>query len=193
MSKALFTISTADEDTIKQPQAGGLKRPHNSLFTLGKSLDELRLVIGDLQQESLTHFTTMGKWSMHQLVKYLLYKIGPSKVYLTSWSMTEEPLRTLHQLQLEGLIIEASAILSDRVIERTPKVYDLAVNVFKRLKLAKLHAKVTVIENDEWCVTIVGSANYTKNPRIEAGVIDTCPESGAFHKKWILEQFADGK
>lgn len=160
---------------------------------LGGSLRHLDSAIGRLEHERHTHFVTMGSWSMHQLVIYLLEQIGPSALYMTSWSMTEQPLRALLNMKLQGLITEAHCILSDRLIERTPEVYDVARHVFTQLKLIKLHAKVCVLENADWCIAIVGSANWTKNPRVEAGVIDTRREVGEYHKKWILDELARHK
>jgi hypothetical protein len=50
-----------------------------------------------------------------------------------------------------------------------------------------------VIENDEWSITINGSANYTNNPRIEAGCIIPLKASAEFHRKWILELLEKGE
>ena len=56
------------------------------------------------------------------------------------------------------------------------------------IKAAKCHAKVTVIQNETWGISIVSSANYTRNPRIEAGVICNSKEIAEFHKNWIVNE-----
>jgi hypothetical protein len=182
-------FNTAD---IKPFEVAGVAAPSSCIgggrVLLGGSLRHLEGAIGVLEKDVHLHFVTMGKWSMHQLVIYLIDQIGPAALYMTSWSMTEQPLRALLNLKLTGGITEAHCILSDRVIERTPEVYDVAKHVFTQLKLIKLHAKVCVLQNADWCIAIVGSANWTKNPRVEAGVIDTRSEVGLYHKKWILDE-----
>ena len=67
------------------------------------------------------------------------------------------------------------------------RAFQFAQGITTSVKLAKCHAKVTVLENEHWSVTIVSSANMTNNPRIEAGVICTDLAAAEFHKKWIVD------
>jgi hypothetical protein len=69
----------------------------------------------------------------------------------------------------------------------------LAQNVFQPLKLAKLHAKVCLLHNDQWQVVVLGSANLTRNPKTEVGIIDTHPQSFQFHHKWMQDELAKAK
>lgn len=193
MGSALFNTADMVLPVANQDEALSTSCTGDVSVLLGESLNHLSACIGELQQGQIIHFVTYGKWSMHQLIIYLLKQIGPANLYMTSWSMTEQPLRALLNLKLNGILIDAKCILSDRLIERTPKVYDLAQNVFSQLKLIKLHAKVSVLENDNWQVVVVGSANYTSNPRVEAGVIDATGGSAMFHKEWILNELNKAK
>lgn len=47
---------------------------------------------------------------------------------------------------------------------------------------------MTVIKNDTCSIVVVGSANYTRNIRIEAGVIDTNPDAVLFHYRWMMAE-----
>ena len=129
---------------------------------------------------------------MHEMVRMILLKTGPAKVWMTTWTITEEPMRILLDLIKTGYISELSAVLDYRIEKRKPEAFQLASNIITRIKLTKCHAKVAVIRNEEWNVTIVGSANFSKNPRIEAGVIFTDKESADFHIQWI-DDVIDGK
>jgi hypothetical protein len=44
-----------------------------------------------------------------------------------------------------------------------------------------------VIRNAQHALSIVGSANFTNNPRIEAGTVCNSNVIADFHQKWILE------
>ncbi len=160
----------------------------SSLFSLGNSRDELKAAIGTLELNQIRHIVSKGSWSNHQLVKYLLLKFGPAHLYMTTWSMTEDPLRQLVQLRHEGLILSARCILSERINERTPGVMQFANSFFDELKLLRLHAKVTVLMGENYGLAVVGSANFTRNPRVEAGIIDTHLNAAHFHKNWITDE-----
>jgi hypothetical protein len=69
---------------------------------------------------------------------------------------------------------------------RSASALTIIRNVANRCELVKTHAKVTVIENEEHMIAIVGSANYTTNKRYESGVIVTEKAIASFHKSWIL-------
>lgn len=163
-----------------------------STHRLGRSLIDLRASIGELEQDQALQFATAGRWSMHQLLEYLLLKTGPAKVWMTTWTITEEPMRALLGMITSGLITELNAVLDYRIERRKPEAFQLASSIITRIKLTKCHAKVLVIKNDTWSITILGSANFSKNPRIEAGTIFTDHASGAFHIDWI-NQVIEGK
>jgi len=162
--------------------------PTDLVDTFGGSLRELQQTVAEIAPDRFLHFVTAGKWSSHQLLSYLIAQTGPVHLRMCTWSMTEDPCRALLQLRNKGQLLSAECVLSERISERTPTVYQLARNVFDKIKLAKLHAKVMVLYNDAWKVTIVGSANLTRNPKMEAGIIDTHAASAEFHLKWLQHE-----
>ena len=162
--------------------------PTDLVATFGGSLRELRQTVAEIAPDRLVHFVTAGKWSSHQLLSYLIAQTGAVHLRMCTWSMTEDPCRALLQLRNRGLLLSAECVLSERISERTPTVYQLARNVFDKIKLAKLHAKGMVLYNDTWTVTIVGSANLTRNPKMEAGGIDTSAKTAEFHLKWLQDE-----
>lgn len=159
---------------------------------IGKSLLVLAEMVDELDHNQSVQYCTGGRWSMHEMVRMILLKTGTAKVWMTTWTITEEPMRVLLDLIKTGYISELSAVLDYRIEKRKPEAFQLASNIITRIKLTKCHAKVAVIKNDDWSVTIVGSANFSKNPRIEAGVIFTDAASADFHIQWI-DDVIDGK
>ena len=112
----------------------------------------------------------MGDWSTHDLLLYLREQTGPAKVYFTTWPISEYAIRQLHNMIGDGLILELKGIFDYRNGTRKPAELQFLQKITTDIKAAKCHAKVTVIINDSWGVCVVGSANYTRNPRIEANV-----------------------
>lgn len=122
---------------------------------------------------------------MHQLLAYVLEQTGPAAVWMTTWTITEEPMRSLLQQLRSGSIIELHALLDYRIERRKPEAFQLASSIITRIKLTKCHAKVLVVQNEQWSVTVLGSANFSNNPRIEAGCLFTDRASADFHRTWI--------
>lgn len=122
-------------------------------------------------------FWTDGKWSYHQLIKQLVIQAGVSDVYTSTWAITEEPLRVLFKLKSEGLIKHLCGIFDYRLSERSAKGYAFAKEFFDEIILTDNHSKVTIIQNETLPISVIGSANWTKNKRLEAGVILTNQET----------------
>lgn len=149
----------------------------------GKNLEA---VIGNIEMGKHIHFFTKNAWTVPDLVLFILSQTGKANIYIATWAMKEFPARKLVNAKQHGLIDRFYVKLDHRV-----KTYDSAVYFFLKknadeVNLAHCHAKVTVIENEDWGVVITGSANYSANPRAEAGVITCDKIAAATAKEWIL-------
>lgn len=191
---SLFTTSelSSSPSVGKKLEPGAFKHFPDGAHRWGKSLQDLESCIQELVPDQAQQFVTAGRWSLHQLLEYLLRRIGPCRLWMTTWTITEEPMRVLLSLIREGLILELNAVLDYRIERRKPEAFQLASNIMTRICLTKCHAKVVVLRNEKWNVTILTSANFSKNPRIEVGTIFTDAGSAAFHSAWI-DQVIDGK
>ena len=188
MHKPLFRISDiapVEEPGIQAELIEDASSSSDSLFC--KSSETLERLFPSLKPDCTTHFVCPGQWAMHELLLHLLELTGPARVYFTTWSLKEYPVRLLIDAIDKGKILQLHAILDARVKVRNPEVFHLANQQFSNIKLYDCHAKVVVIENETWSLAVVGSSNMTNNPRIEAGTLCTVPSIAQFHKKWILE------
>jgi hypothetical protein len=149
------------------------------------NLKDLKSAIGEIEKDKVIPFATGGKWSLHQLMEYFLIQTGPCKLWFTTWTISEEPLRAMLDMIKKGMITELNAVLDYRIARNKPEAFQLAGNIITNIKLTKCHAKAMVMTNEEWQVTIIGSANLSKNPRLEAGVIFTDRETAEFNIDWI--------
>lgn len=159
-----------------------------TLYLLSKGRKALRLHVGQMEPGRVIHYATGGRWSAHELLQFVLERTGPARVSISTWTVTEAPVRALLALREAGRITSLDLLFDHRIKTRCPKAVQLVAALGARVHLAKCHAKVTVVENDEWAVTVLSSQNYTRNPRIEAGVIFTDRASAAFHRGWMEAQ-----
>lgn len=195
MASALFSLADIAAQAAPRPigqPAAVVRRGEMplSLAALAPGRRELREHVGDLRDRELVQFATGGRWSAHELLGHVLAQTGPARVWIATWTITEGPLRYLRQLRDEGTITELALLLDHRIAARCPKAYQAVPALRATVKLSKCHAKVTVVENEQWGVTIISSQNYTRNPRIEAGMLTTCRASAAFHRAWLEKEIA---
>jgi len=124
---------------------------------------------------------------MHDLLLFFLQITGKADVFITSWAISEIAMRQLFSFKKNGLIISLNLILDYRNKVRKEKELAFVKQFCDNISLKKIHAKVTVIQNENFSISIIGSANYTRNPRIESGVILISKKVADFNIKWIHE------
>ena len=187
---SLFKIEDLKEpeEVETKTKSKAQKTQEKIICRLGKASKKVSEVIGNVKMGESIHYASIGDWSMHDLLFHLLKQTGPAKVYISTWSVSENAVRMLIDKMNNGEITKMSAVFDWRVKMRRPEAFELAKFNISDIRLTTCHAKVTVIENDEWNISIVGSANYTNNPRIESGVISCDKTASGFHKFWITEE-----
>jgi hypothetical protein len=183
----LFDLKQIKVGKAIKAKGGGVTVTGNgeAMYLPNVAKKELESAIGELKPGLLVHFYTTGAWSMHELVAYCLRQTGPSRVTLSTWTITETPARCLMALKDDGLITSLSCVIDQRVRVQSPKAHQLLEAISDYLAEARCHAKTVVIDGGRFPITIVASANMTKNPRYEAGSVFTTPEAADFHLNWM--------
>lgn len=162
-------------------------------FELIKVGEDVQRAIDNLVPNENIHIPTRGRWSNHNLLEYILQKTGPASVWLTSWTISEKPSRSLVRLKESGMIRELNAIFDERIVSNCPEAFQLIKNNCDSIKLTKIHAKCVVILNDEWGVSITTSANFTRNPRIEKYVVCSDRDIAFKDMEWIHNEINEEK
>lgn len=188
---SLFSTDDLKRKKTDKDGSGSIASGGTSLLTIGKANEKLHQVFGQFEQNKSIHYVSLGDWSTHDLLFFLLEQIGPARVYFTTWAISEYAIRQLYQFIEQGLILELKGIFDYRNGIRKPAELQFLQKITTDIKAARCHAKVTVIENDRWGISVVGSANYTRNPRIEAGVLCCDKKVAAFHRDWILRELSN--
>lgn len=191
-SNPLFRLSSLKQETINDIQSSVLEDNSSHEFLLCKGSDKIQELFPVLKHNTTLHYVSNGEWSTHELIIHLLSLIGPSELYFSTWSLKEHPVRLLLNAMESGHITKLFALLDGRVKVRNPEVFHLAKHNFTEVKQYDCHAKVSVLISESWTITIVGSANMTNNPRVEACILSTVPAVGQFHKTWLLDLIKKG-
>ena len=185
MRPSLFELKDLQQPFSEEEQVFAVDQDQAvNYFRNAKNRKELTKAVGTLQEGKSTYTFSSGKWSSHELLAYVLIQTGPADVWITTWSCTEEPLRMLVKMKQNGMINNIRCLFGDRVPVMSPNAWQLAKYNFTDIKLSHCHAKVQVIRNEQWGVVIMGSANFTINPRWEAGVV-CCDKN-------VADEFAKG-
>lgn len=159
---------------------------NTGVFVVCKRPDKLNSLLTEIDKAAAAniHFISDGYFSQYDLVIELVKRFAPCELYITTYALREFATKLLITAVNNGLISKISVLLETRIKTRDD-VYELAKMNFSKVGLTSLHAKVTVIKSDKGYVTITGSANWTKNERIENGIISTQKEVAEFHINWI--------
>lgn len=144
-----------------------------------------------LKPDSITPYASDGDFSTHELIAHLLDEIGPAKVRISSFSITETAIRSFLRLQESGLITSLTCLFDLSVKRYRVGLLFFASNVVSEIGMTNIHAKLVFIENKNWKAVVITSANLNINDKKEAGVIITVPwhyESMLAHyEKWYSE------
>jgi hypothetical protein len=184
---SLFTTDDAADyakPQHRQPSVLSASDP-DPLTLLSRTSDTLAELLPVIERGRSYHYASAGLWSVHDLLFHLLRQTGPADVWIATWSMTEDSVRMLVQGLESGLLRSMRLLIDARVTRRNASAYAFVQAHADQVRVTACHAKVTVIQNDDWAISINGSPNYTNNPRIESGVVTTDPAVASFHRDWI--------
>lgn len=112
-----------------------------------------------------------------------------TRMYIATWSMTQENIKELIGLYDSKRILELNIIISIFFQGRYKGDCAFLKTELKRRKqkivICKNHAKVILMDVPGNSLIFQGSANFTANPRIEQMVLSNSHELFSFHQKWM--------
>lgn len=163
----------------------GIEQPLEQMLEAGNKIES---VLALVKENCCVHWVSESDWSMHDLLAGLLTYSGPANVYISSYSFSELPARIIAELKSRNIIKELYCLIDSRIDTRNASALTLVSNCATKCKLTLTHAKITIIENDQYKLIVIGSANYTTNKRFETGVIIEHPGVVNFHKTWMINE-----
>jgi len=183
-----MSLFKTTELTVKVHDEGAFTEAAGDVeFMNAGSLKLFKQKLSGIEQNKHYHFSTGGQWSMHELISYLLTITGSADIYKSTWAISEDPVRAFMDLKNKKVIRSIHCIFDYKTKEQKSPAYLLAKENFDTITLAHCHAKATVLINEQWGISVSGSANDTRNPRIERGVICTHRDVAEFDIAWMKE------
>ncbi len=147
--------------------------------------------IGQLQNGKTTHYYSYGNFNLVRLIAHLLKQTGPANIFMTSYSFSQASIEQLLNYRQKGLITSFRVIVDNRVKTMSPIPFQMLSTAFD-YRCTSIHAKVALIWNDTWNITIATSQNATDNPKMERGTIFTDIETFNFDKNALENEFLRG-
>ncbi|ADV44366.1 hypothetical protein [Bacteroides helcogenes] len=136
------------------------------------------------------HFYSSGAFNLIQLILYILRQTGPAHLFLTTYSISMESISALRRKVEAGKLLSVRFLIDNRVRSISPKPFDYLVTAFPdSYRCLALHAKVALLYNENWKITVVGSQNATHNPKLERGIIHTGRDIFDFDFKMLNDEF----
>lgn len=113
-------------------------------------------------------FVCPGKnTSFHDVIEKIFECTGPAELALASYSVSESSLRVLHRMKSEGLITKLTLLFDRSVRTHKLNLLAFAANFADEIFLDNSHIKLALINNDQYNVAVITTANITENERWE--------------------------
>jgi hypothetical protein len=173
-----------------EPESLILEKAEDSIF-VANSDQSLTRVIGQLKNGFTTHFYSWGNFNLVRLMLFILKQTGPAHAFMTSYSFSQKSIEQLkHRLEKQDLL-SFRVIIDNRVKSMSPLPFQMLMNSFD-YRCTSIHAKVALIWNESWKITILTSQNATDNPKLERGTIFTDPSVFNFDLNILEHEFQRG-
>ena len=136
---------------------------------------------------------SVGLSDTGSIFKYITKQEKTKTLYLSTWIISRENIQYLVSLIEEKKIEKIYFVVSTRLKQLKKSNYAFLVEQFNRFpesvfyKVCNCHAKTFSVETEKNYYTIIGSGNWTENPRIENYIIHNDRSIFDFNKDWITD------
>lgn len=137
------------------------------------------------------HYYSDGNFNLIRLIFHILKQTGPAHVMMTTYSISQQSLEKVQNALNRGDLLSIRFLIDNRVKVMSPIPFQRLKASFN-YRCVSLHAKVALIENDDWRISIVTSQNATDNPKLERGIIFTDDRIFNFDKTHLENVFKRG-
>lgn len=124
------------------------------------------------QQETQAYLT--NELQVADLLEWILEQLGPSRVWQTSFSISEEFVRRLYFIQRDAEVIEYNLVLDHKATNKTIKLWPFICQVVSKTYLADNHSKLLLVQSSKGEVaSVVTSQNLTRGNRSECAFVSS--------------------
>ena len=174
----------------KNEAIGLLSEQGKTAFIADRDMN-LSKAIGQLIAGKDTHYYSWGNFNLVRLIIYLIRQTGPVHCLMTSYSFSQTSIEQLQNRIEKKDLLSFRVIIDNRVKTMSPKPFQMLMQSFD-YRCTSVHAKVALLWNDNWKLSIVTSQNATDNPKLERGTIFTDHSVFDFDFKVLEDEFKRG-
>jgi hypothetical protein len=128
-----------------------------------------REAIGGLDHRKEIYGFTKGQFSLLDLLNAAIEQTGPVRFSLSTWTAARHEIQALAKLRDEGQLLSMRWLCDLTFVRRDPEAAFLVRKTFgmDAIRVAQVHAKFALFENDDWRLVLRTSMNLNMNPRFE--------------------------
>ena len=130
------------------------------------------------------HYSSNGKFGVHELIAWTLRQTGTANLLVSSFSISTDAVRLMILLKKKSLINQAVFIFDTKTKSNNAKSIKILIEHFP-VHFINIHAKIFLIYNENIKIAHTGSGNLTNNPRIETGIFFPQKEIFDFYFKLL--------
>lgn len=147
--------------------------------------------LGEITHGLDRYMISKGQFSLIDLIRAVLDQIGPADFAISTWTATGADISEAFEFLHDGRILSARWLLDFTFQRRQPAFAGQLRELFgdESIRITRNHAKIVLLTNDEWNVTILSSMNLNLNPRMEFVLVREDRDLAAFNLEWIGEIF----
>lgn len=124
--------------------------------------------------EAITQSALSNEVQIADILEWILQQVGPSEVWQTSFSISEEFLRRLYFITRDGSATAIHLVLDFKATNKTISLWMFIEQVITSTHLADNHSKVLLIKSQKGDkISIITSQNLTRGNRNESYIITT--------------------
>jgi len=140
-----------------------------ALQTICNFKNNIKETVGDMKKGMHLYCFSDGQFSLIAILGYILNKIGKSNIWIASWTIGLDSIQAL-KIFRDRCQIGDIKILIDRSYDSRNKIYSIKLKQAigeNNIYTISNHAKMVIICNETWNISIITSMNMNKNKRLE--------------------------
>ncbi len=151
----------------------------------------LTKAIGLISTNKTTHYYSYGNFNLVRVMIHIMKQTGPVHAFMSSYSFSQKSIEQLLRKRELGEILSFKLVVDNRVKTMSPLPFQMISTSFD-YRCTSIHAKVALLWNEKWNISIVTSQNATDNPKMERGAIYTNKEVFDFDFNALKNEFNRG-
>jgi len=138
----------------------------------------------DMSNPGAWHFTSNGRFALHDIIVFVANRIGLCDVTISSFNISQEAARLFVRAYDKHLFSSLEFYLNASKKANFIKAIRIIENKFP-INFINIHAKIALLSNEKHKIVILTSGNLSNNNNIERGVIFHNEQIYNYDREWL--------